>query len=84
MPKEQKTASELARLVQAETVRHGGECDVMIERDRNVRWTASALASPSRAAELQGYLDASRMICEKHTAEAAVDCAARHADEVIE
>jgi hypothetical protein len=58
MPKEQKTARELARLVQSETVRRGLSCDVMIERDRNVGWTGTALTSPSRAAELQGYLDA--------------------------
>ena len=58
MPKEQKTSRELAQLVQAETVRRGMSCDVMIERDRNLGWTAIALASPSRAAELQGYLDA--------------------------
>ena len=58
MPKDQKTSMELARLVQAETARRGVSCDVMIQRDRDLGWTAIAMASPVRAAEFQVHLDA--------------------------
>ena len=57
MPKELKSSMELAKLVQAETVRHGMSCDVMISADRDAGWTATALVPPSRAADVQRILD---------------------------
>jgi hypothetical protein len=58
MPKEMKTSMELAQLVQAETVRLGMSCDVMISPDRHAGCTATALVPPpSRAADVQRALD---------------------------
>jgi hypothetical protein len=58
MTKENKTSSQLAKLVQAETVRRGMGCDVLVRADSNYGWTATALVAPSRAAEFQFALDA--------------------------
>ena len=57
MAKEMKTSMELASLVQAETVRLGMSCDVMISPDRDAGWTATALVPPSRAADVQRVID---------------------------
>jgi hypothetical protein len=58
MTKENKTSIQLAKLVQAETVRRGMSCDVIVRADPNFGWTATALVGPSRATEFQLALDA--------------------------
>ena len=59
MPKESKTSAQLAKLVQAESVRCGIGCDVMISPDPRHGWIATALVrGGSHAPEIQLALDA--------------------------
>jgi hypothetical protein len=58
MPKENKTSMQLAQLAQAETVRRGMPCDVMVSADPAHGWIATALVrGTSRASEFQSALD---------------------------